>query len=154
MPAQFWVNYIYILLLSISEFFLWKILDIWRNYSNGTKDFWILFTTQIHQILTFYQTSGEGSGNPLQYSCLENPMDGGAWWAAVHGVAKSRTWLSDFTFTFFLFLSLNISIYVSICHLSLYLCLCVNLPAVYHLSACYLSSIYISHTYIFFWNTW
>ena len=40
------------------------------------------------------------SGTPLQYSCLENPMDGGAWWAAVHGVAKSRTWLSDFTCTF------------------------------------------------------
>ena len=37
---------------------------------------------------------------PLQYSCLENPMDGGASWAAVHGVVKSRTWLSDFTFTF------------------------------------------------------
>ena len=36
----------------------------------------------------------------LQYSCLENPMDGGAWWAAVHGVAKSQTRLSDFTFTF------------------------------------------------------
>ena len=36
----------------------------------------------------------------LQYSCLENPMDGGAWWAAVHGVAKSRTRLSDFPFTF------------------------------------------------------
>ena len=43
---------------------------------------------------------GEGNGNPLQYSCLENPIDGGAWWAAVHGVAKSRTRLSDFTFTF------------------------------------------------------
>ena len=35
--------------------------------------------------------SGEGNGTPLQYSCLENPMDGGAWWAAVHGVAKSQT---------------------------------------------------------------
>ena len=43
---------------------------------------------------------GEGNGTPLQYSCLENPMDRGAWWAAVHGVAKSRTRLSDFTFTF------------------------------------------------------
>ena len=43
---------------------------------------------------------GEGNGTPLQYSCLENPMDGGAWWAAVHGVAKSQTKLSDFTFTF------------------------------------------------------
>ena len=42
----------------------------------------------------------EGNGIPLQYSCLENPMDRGAWWAAVHGIAKSRTWLSDFTFTF------------------------------------------------------
>ena len=40
---------------------------------------------------------GEGNGNPLQYSCMENPMDGGAWWATVHGVAKSRTRLSDFT---------------------------------------------------------
>ena len=43
---------------------------------------------------------GEGNGTPLQYSCLENPMDGGAWWAAVHGVAKSWTRLSDFPFTF------------------------------------------------------
>ena len=42
----------------------------------------------------------EGDGTPLQYFCLENPMDGGAWWAAVHGVAKSQTRLSDFTFTF------------------------------------------------------
>ena len=42
----------------------------------------------------------EGNGTPLQYSCLENPMDGGAWWAAVHGVTKSRTRLSNFTFTF------------------------------------------------------
>ena len=42
----------------------------------------------------------EGNGTPLQYSCLENPMHRGAWWAAVHGVAKSRTRLSDFTFTF------------------------------------------------------
>ena len=43
---------------------------------------------------------GEGNGNPLQYSCLENPMDGGAWWAAVHGVPESQTRLSDLTFTF------------------------------------------------------
>ena len=43
---------------------------------------------------------GEGDGTPLQYSCLESPMDGGAWWAAVHGVAKSRTRLSNFPFTF------------------------------------------------------
>ena len=43
---------------------------------------------------------GEGNGTPLQHSCLENPMDGGAWWAAVHGVTKSPTRLSNFTFTF------------------------------------------------------
>ena len=45
-------------------------------------------------------SNGEGNGTPLQYSCLENPMGGGAWWAAVPGVAKSLTWLSNFTFTF------------------------------------------------------
>ena len=44
--------------------------------------------------------NGEGNGTPLQYSCLENPMDGGAWWATVHRVTKSHTWLSDFTFIF------------------------------------------------------
>ena len=43
---------------------------------------------------------GGGDGTPPQYSCLENPMDGEAWWAAVHGVAKGWTRLSDFTFTF------------------------------------------------------
>ena len=43
---------------------------------------------------------GEGDGTPLQCSCLENPLDGGAWWAAVHEVAKSRTRLSNFTLTF------------------------------------------------------
>ena len=44
--------------------------------------------------------SREGNGTPLQYSCLENPMDGGVWWAAVHKVEKSRTRLSNFAFTF------------------------------------------------------
>ena len=43
---------------------------------------------------------GEGNGTPLQYSCLENPMDGGAWWAAVQGVTRSWTGLNDFTSTF------------------------------------------------------
>ena len=45
-------------------------------------------------------TAGEGNGTPFQYCCLENPVDGGAWWAVVHGVAEGRTRLSDFTFTF------------------------------------------------------
>ena len=52
---------------------------------------------------------GEGNGNPLQYSCLENPMDRGAWWATVHGVAESRIRLSDFTFT-----SLSFSLHLTI----------------------------------------
>ena len=50
-------------------------------------------------LLTSLKT-GEGNGTPLRYSCLENPMDGRAWWAAVHGVAKSQTQLSDLPFTF------------------------------------------------------
>ena len=45
-------------------------------------------------------TCRDGNGPPLQFSCLENPMGRGAWWAAVHEIAKSRTWLSDFPFTF------------------------------------------------------
>ena len=45
------------------------------------------------------RSPGEGNGNPLQYSCLENPMDRGVWWATVHRVPKSWTRLSDFTFT-------------------------------------------------------
>ena len=53
-----------------------------------------------HKIYCLNHFYGEGNGTPLQYSCLENPMDGGAWWAAVHGVVKSQTQLSDFTFTF------------------------------------------------------
>ena len=56
--------------------------------------------SQSNFIVGSIQLDGEGNGTPLQYSCLENPMDGGAWWAAVHGVAKSQTQLSDFTLTF------------------------------------------------------
>ena len=48
----------------------------------------------------YSKLNGEGTGNPLQYSCLENPMGGGAWSSGVHGVTKSQTRLSDFTFTF------------------------------------------------------
>ena len=48
------------------------------------------------------RSPGEGNGNPLQYSCLENSMDGGAWWATVHGVAKSWTWLSNFTYIMYI----------------------------------------------------
>ena len=64
-------------------FFLFQPNSLWVVYLNTLGD-----------------TFREGNGNPLQHSCLEHPMDGGAWWAAVHGVARSQTWLSDFTFTF------------------------------------------------------
>ena len=59
----------------------------------------------------------DGNGTPLQYSCLENPMDRGAWWTAVHGVAGSRTRLSDFTFTFH-FLALEKEMATHICVLA------------------------------------
>ena len=52
------------------------------------------------QFSTGQTVDREGNGNPIQYPCLENPMDGGAWWAAVLGVEKSQTRLRDFTFTF------------------------------------------------------
>ena len=69
---------------------------------------WYQYICSLHLSLSFCFANkiiytiflGEGNGTPLQYSCLENPMDGGAWWATVHGVAKSWTQLSDFTFTF------------------------------------------------------
>ena len=54
----------------------------------------------VYFLIVGVSSFGEGNGTPLQYSCLENPMNGGAWWAAVHGVAKSQTRLSNFTFTF------------------------------------------------------
>ena len=63
-----------------------------------------LFHSSLQTTLYIYllstRESGEGNGHLLQYSCLGNPVDGGAWWAAVHGVAKSQIRLSDFTFTF------------------------------------------------------
>ena len=59
-----------------------------------------MYIPTILNSFTLKSVIGEGNGTPLQYSCLENPMDGGAWKAAVHGVAEGRTRLSDFTFTF------------------------------------------------------
>ena len=54
------------------------------------------------------RSAGEGNGNPLQYSCLENPLDGGAWWATVQVVAKSQIRLSNFTFTFSLLIFMRL----------------------------------------------
>ena len=62
--------------------------------------FWSYVEMVLTKICLPNASVGEGNGTPLQHSCLENPTDRGAWWAAVHGVAKSRTRLIDFTFTF------------------------------------------------------
>ena len=68
---------------------------------SARQDSIVKLKTQNHIFSWVYNsTYGEGNGPPFQYSCLENPMDGGAWWATVHGVARSQTRLSDFTFTF------------------------------------------------------
>ena len=74
-----------------------------RQYWQVNMHHWVsLHPTAVlygkYTILVFL--AGEGNGTLLQYTCLENPMDGGDWWAAVHGVDRSRTRLSDFTFTF------------------------------------------------------
>ena len=73
----------------------------WSLEFNNSATYRILRVNSGNQHINNYAglMHGEGNGTPLQYSCLENPMDRGAWWAAVHGVAKSRTRLSDFTFT-------------------------------------------------------
>ena len=68
---------------------------LWGHTESDTTE-----ATYRHQWASARLDSIEGNGNPLQYSCLENPMDAGAWWAAVHGVVKSRTQRSDFPFTF------------------------------------------------------
>ena len=64
--------------------------------------YWLSFVYLVRKFIfdSSKQGNGEGNGTPLQYSCLETPMDVGAWWAAVQGVLESWTWLSDFTFTF------------------------------------------------------
>ena len=67
-----------------------------KGVSFGLCDFAFWFTL-VCRILIYL--SGEGNGNPLQYSCLGNPMNRGAWWATVYGAAKSWSWLSDSTIT-------------------------------------------------------
>ena len=76
--------------------------DFYRvlNYSNTFKGIIYHLKPILCKLFTPDVRCGEGNGTPLQYSCLENPMDRGAWKAAVHGVSEGRTRLSDFTFTF------------------------------------------------------
>ena len=85
----------------------WDILKDWRALKKKKKTNQdcgesppVYLTCWLIYIHIASYSFGEGDGNPLQYSCLENPMDGGAWWAAVYGISKSRTRLNNFTFTF------------------------------------------------------
>ena len=86
-------------------FFQWLHTSLWHQRHQCIPGIWLTeeerkWTWKGGISLCLYSMVREGDGTPLQYSCLENPMDGGAWWAAVHGVTKSWTQLSDFTFTF------------------------------------------------------
>ena len=86
------IYYVYVVSFKIIKWFneIQRALTVCRG---------ILFLLECNRELLVLR-NGESNGTPLQYSCLENPMDGGAWKAAVHGVAEGQTWLSDFTFTF------------------------------------------------------
>ena len=99
--------------------------------------FYDTFFIYIYMIY-IYISYGEGNGNPLQYSCLKNPMDGGAWWATVHGSQRVRQdWATS--------LSLSIYIYIYISYITLY---------IYHILYIYITFIYRYHVYIhkFFFN--
>ena len=97
----------------------------------STPDFPVL-----HHLLEFAQTyvhCGEGNGNLLQYSCLENPRDRGAWWAAAYGIAQSRTWLKWLSSS-----SMSTELVMSSKHLILchpLLCLLLLLPSVWLLTS-------------------
>ena len=89
-----------VLPMNIQGWFPLGLTDLISMHSKGLSRVFSNTTVQKHQFFGASLSFGEGDGTPLQYSCLENPMDRGAWWASVHGVARSQTWLSDFTFTF------------------------------------------------------
>ena len=96
--------YLSSLLYSVGFLFFFRLFYNWRIIALLCGVGFCCTTTQIsHNYIYIYISPlplGEGNGTPLQYSCLENPMDGGALWAAVHGVTKSQTRLIDFPFTF------------------------------------------------------
>ena len=108
--SLFWgeISYRYQLCLTVSivsfkgciSLLIFCLVDLSIDVSGVLKSPTIIVLLLISPFILVSVCLREGNGNPLQYSCLENPMDGGPWWAAVHGVAKSRSQLSDFTFTF------------------------------------------------------
>ena len=87
------VSWYLVVLVTHSSILAWRI-----SWTEEPSRLWFIGPQRIGH--DWSDLSREGYGTPLQYSCLETPMDRGAWWAAVHGVAKSRTRLSDFTFSF------------------------------------------------------
>ena len=96
-----WLIYMFLILTGLLTVLLYLYCIWWTKGEISHANFFLERNRIPNFILGISPLrKGEGDGTPLQYSCLENPMDGGAWWAAVHGVAKSRTRLSDFTFTF------------------------------------------------------
>ena len=94
---------VHCIISSLCFLLIFCLVDLSRGVSGVLKSPTIIVLLLISSFifvsicLTYYR---EGDGTPLQYSCLETPMDGGAWWAAIHGVAKSWTRLSEFTFIF------------------------------------------------------
>ena len=90
-------------------------------------------TRLLFLLMYVYTHTGDGNGNPLQYSCLENPRDGGAWWAAVYGIAQSRTWLKRLSRSSSTHIHTHTTFYLSIHPLTdpwvvsrtLHLCVCV-----------------------------
>ena len=75
-------------------------LKRFSSSSSSSSEISLFWKSYFHLLENVIPKCREGDGTPLQYSCQENPTDGGAWWAAVHGVARSQTRLSDFTLTF------------------------------------------------------
>ena len=102
-------------LLGIKQTEIYFCISQWEGFPGGSEVKASASNTgDLGSIPGSGRSPGEGNGNPLQYSCLENPMDGGAWWATVHGVAKSRTRLSYLTLNYTDFLYPQIvNIYIS-----------------------------------------
>ena len=102
---QILMSLLVIWLFSLKECLFFAHFKLSFHYRVGKSIylFWIqvLYSVWLETVYLIVQVVfGEGNGIPLQYSCLDNPMDGGAWWATVHGVSRSQTRLSDLTFTF------------------------------------------------------
>ena len=84
--------------VSLAEWLQWSVVEKFNWVKFPLYPWDVIFLS--YCLITTKHVNGEGNGTPLQYSCLENPMDRGAWKAAVHGVAEGQTRLSDFTLTF------------------------------------------------------